>query len=130
MQQQRLIEKIRIGKVAEALTFAQDELAPRGEENPDFLGELERTMALLAFDIDNPNTPAPILELMGQEQRAKTASELNAAILSSFSQGQETKLLALVRLLCWGESMLTKKADFPAADLASGLGSYEGGRAL
>lgn len=33
LQQQRLIELIRAGKVEEALEFAQEELAPRGEEN-------------------------------------------------------------------------------------------------
>lgn len=33
LQQQRLIELIRNGKVEEALEFAQEELAPRGEEN-------------------------------------------------------------------------------------------------
>ena len=49
LQQQKLIEYIRQGRVVEALEFAQDELAPRGEENPEFLVELEKTMALLAF---------------------------------------------------------------------------------
>ncbi|KAJ7900257.1 MAP kinase [Mycena olivaceomarginata] len=52
LQQQKLIEFIRHGQIAEALQFAQDELAPRGEESPEFLSELERTMALLAFDFD------------------------------------------------------------------------------
>jgi hypothetical protein len=33
LQQQRLIELIRCGKIEEALEFAQEELAPRGEEN-------------------------------------------------------------------------------------------------
>jgi hypothetical protein len=33
LQQQRLIELIRNGKLEEALEFAQEELAPRGEEN-------------------------------------------------------------------------------------------------
>ena len=33
LQQQRLIELIRNGKIEEALEFAQEELAPRGEEN-------------------------------------------------------------------------------------------------
>jgi hypothetical protein len=33
LQQQRLIELIRENKIAEALEFAQEELAPRGEEN-------------------------------------------------------------------------------------------------
>jgi hypothetical protein len=33
LQQQRLIEYIREGRVTDALEFAQEELAPRGEEN-------------------------------------------------------------------------------------------------
>ena len=39
LQQQRLIELIRSGKIEEALEFAQEELAPRGEENviPSFI---------------------------------------------------------------------------------------------
>lgn len=37
LQQQRLIELIRNGKVEEALEFAQEELAPRGEENVIFI---------------------------------------------------------------------------------------------
>ncbi|KAG8856578.1 hypothetical protein FRB96_006338 [Tulasnella sp. 330] len=121
LQQQRLIEHIRHGRVVEALSFAQSELAPRGEENPEYLSELERTMALLAFDIDGPNVPPMIVELMGQNQRQKTAGELNAAILESLSQGKESKLVGLVRLMCWGEAMLEKRADFPHADLQSGL---------
>lgn len=36
LQQQRLIELIRNGKIEEALEFAQEELAPRGEENVNF----------------------------------------------------------------------------------------------
>lgn len=42
LQQQRLIELIRVGKTEEALEFAQEYLAPRGEENPAFLEELGR----------------------------------------------------------------------------------------
>ncbi len=33
LQQQKLIELIRKGQIAEALTFAQEELAPQGEES-------------------------------------------------------------------------------------------------
>lgn len=40
LQQQRLIELIRQGKTEDALEFAQEYLAPRGEENPAFLEEL------------------------------------------------------------------------------------------
>lgn len=40
LQQQRLIELIRTGDTAAALEFAQEYLAPRGEEHHEFLQEL------------------------------------------------------------------------------------------
>ena len=121
MQQQRLIEHIRHGRIAEALSFAQTDLAPRGVENPEFLVELERTMALLAFD-STPNPPASIAELLHPSQRIRTAAELNAAILESFSQGREAKVSGLVKMLGWGESLLDAKVDFPRVDFGLGMG--------
>jgi hypothetical protein len=96
----------------EALAFAQGELAPRGEENPEFLAELERTMALLAFDSAS-SPPAAIADLLSSAQRLKTAGEVNAAILESLSQGKEVKLVGLLKLLCWGDALLEEKAEFP-----------------
>ncbi len=112
LQQQKLIEFIRQGKITEALHFAQEELAPRGEESPDGLAELERTMALLAFE-SSPLMPLSVSELLSPAQRMKTAAEVNAAILESLSQGKEAKLVGLLRLLCWGEAMLEERADLP-----------------
>ncbi|GAA6008026.1 hypothetical protein JCM11491_006582 [Sporobolomyces phaffii] len=57
--QQHLIELIRHGKIPEALEFAQTELAPRGEEHPKFLEQLEKTMALLAFELPSFTTSPP-----------------------------------------------------------------------
>lgn len=51
LQLQKLIEMIRADKVAEALDFAEEELAPLTEANQDLLEELEETMALLAFPV-------------------------------------------------------------------------------
>ena len=96
----------------DALQFAQQELAPRGEESPEFLSELERTMALLAFEA-SPLVPPAISELLSPSQRMKTAGEVNAAILESLSQGKEAKLVGLLRLLSWGENMLDEHAEFP-----------------
>jgi hypothetical protein len=109
---------IRQGKVSEALDFAQEELAPRGEEHPQFLAELEQTMALLAFDTSAPSTsaasaPQHVAELLLPAQRQRTANELNTAILESTSQNKEAKLVGLIRLLVWGETMLQERADFP-----------------
>lgn len=50
----------------------------------------------------------PILQLMRRSQRVKVAKELNAAILESQSQGVETKLSSLVRLMAWGEERSEK----------------------
>lgn len=129
LQQQRMIEYIRHGQIAEALAFAQQELAPRGEENPMFLSELERTMALLAFDsslsangsgsANNPNAPPPhIQELLLPAQRQRTAGQLNAAILTSQSHGKDPKLPNLLRMMIWGESLLSTRADFYKPELA------------
>ncbi|EMS66307.1 hypothetical protein TRIUR3_11439 [Triticum urartu] len=86
LQQQKLIELIRAGKINEALEFAQEELAPRGEENQTFLEEIEKTVALLVFeDVKN----CPYGELLDVSQRLKTASEVNAAILTSQSHEKE-----------------------------------------
>ncbi|KAL0363353.1 UNVERIFIED_CONTAM: protein GID8 [Sesamum calycinum] len=110
LQQQRLIELIRNGKAEEALEFAQEELAPRGEENQGFLEELERTVALLAFeDVTN----CPVGDLLDISQRLKTASEVNAAILTSQSHEKDPKLPSLLKMLIWAQNQLDEKATYP-----------------
>ncbi|PWN25263.1 hypothetical protein BDZ90DRAFT_243882, partial [Jaminaea rosea] len=115
LQQQRLIELIRANRIGEALHFAAEELAPRGEEYPELLPELERTMALLAFDLPSSSStastaalPAPphVASLLSPSQKLKTAGELNAAILASQSQGSDPKLPQMLRMMAWGEDLL------------------------
>lgn len=110
LQQQRLIELIRNGKVEEALEFAQEELAPRGEENPTFLEDLEKTVALLAFE---DVSKCPVAELLDESQRVKTASEVNAAILTSQSHETVPKLPSLLKMLTWAQDQLDEKAVYP-----------------
>ncbi|GAB4826904.1 Glucose-induced degradation complex subunit [Ancistrocladus abbreviatus] len=110
LQQQRLIELIRNGKIEEALEFAQEELAPRGEENQSFLEELERTVSLLVFE-DVSNCPAR--DLFDISQRLKTASEVNAAILTSQSHEKDPKLPSLLKMLVWAQNQLDQKAAYP-----------------
>ncbi|XP_011027909.1 PREDICTED: glucose-induced degradation protein 8 homolog [Populus euphratica] len=110
LQQQRLIELIRNGKVNEALQFAQEELAPRGEEDHSFLEELERAVALQAFeDVSN----CPVGDLLDISQRLKTASEVNAAILTSQSHEKDPKLPSLLKMLLWAQNQLDEKAAYP-----------------
>lgn len=117
LQQQRLIELIRQGRTEEALNFAQEYLAPQGEEHPQFLDELERTVALLAFE---DTKTSPVADLMDVSQRQKTASELNAAILSSQSQEKEPRLPLLLKLMTWAQNQLDERAVYPkVVDLAT-----------
>eukprot|EP00105_Crassostrea_gigas_P019984 XP_011438647.1 PREDICTED: glucose-induced degradation protein 8 homolog isoform X2 [Crassostrea gigas] len=116
LQQQQLIELIREKNVEAALEFAQTQLAERGEENPEILSELERTLALLAFE--SPEL-SPFGELLHPSQRQKVASELNAAIQENDST---PKLANLLKLLLWSQEELDKKkVKYPRmTDLATG----------
>lgn len=68
LQQLHLIELIRNGKIEDALTFAQTQMSESGESNPEVLSELERTLALLAFE--KPQN-SPFADLLEQSHRQK-----------------------------------------------------------
>lgn len=68
LQQQHLIELIRLRETEAALEFAQAQLAEQGEESRECLTEMERTLALLAFD--NPED-SPFGDLLNMMQRQK-----------------------------------------------------------
>jgi len=107
LQQLHLIELIRAGKVEEALQFAQDQLSEVGESDPGVLVELERTLALLAFE---EPTNSPFSDLLNQTHRQKVASELNAAILKIELQEPTTpRLYNLMKLILWAQDELEKK---------------------
>lgn len=71
LQQQHLIELIRLRETESALEFAQTQLAEQGEESRECLTEMERTLALLAFD--NPEE-SPFGDLLNMMQRQKVSS--------------------------------------------------------
>lgn len=110
LQQQKLIELIRQGRILEAVEFAQEELAPRGEENPEFLEELERTMALLAFE---DHSKSPVGDLLDFSQRQKIAAELNSAILACQCQEKDPKLPTMLKMLVWAQNQLDDKYLYP-----------------
>jgi glucose-induced degradation protein 8 len=127
LQQQRFIELIREGKTEEALEFAQESLAPRGEEHPGFLEDLEKTVALLAFE---DKRSSPLGDLLDMAQRQGTAAALNAAILDSRCMEKEARIVSLLKLLLWAQGQLEEKANFPAIrDLANPSASAAAGAA-
>ncbi|XP_030751165.1 glucose-induced degradation protein 8-B homolog [Sitophilus oryzae] len=107
LQQLHLIELIKSNRVEEALAFAQSHLSEAGEEDPCVLNEIERTIALLAFE-DPLNSP--FADLLAPSHRQKIASDVNAAILKM--EHQETtspKISTLLRLILWAQDKLNKK---------------------
>lgn len=107
LQQLHLIELIREGKIEEALRFAQNKIAEAGETNPEVLNELERTLALLAFEKPQQS---PFADLLEQTHRQKIASELNAAILRlEHKQNQNPRIQNVLKLILWAQAELDKR---------------------
>jgi glucose-induced degradation protein 8 len=57
-------------------------------------------MALLAFE---DSKLSPVGDLLDHTQRQKTASELNAAILSAQCQEKDPKLPSMLKMLVWAQ---------------------------
>ncbi|XP_023297048.1 glucose-induced degradation protein 8 homolog isoform X1 [Lucilia cuprina] len=112
LQQLQLIELIRVGKIEDALTFAQNKLSEAGEHTPEVLSELERTLALLAFEKPQDS---PFAYLLEQSHRQKIASELNAAILKCEHSADSTpKIMFLLKLIMWAQSKLdASEVNYP-----------------
>lgn len=107
LQQLHLIELIRTGRIEEALQFAQDRLSEAGESDDNILCELERTLALLAFDEPDKS---PFSDLLHPTHRQKIASELNAAILMmEHREFTSPQLNNLLKMIFWAQDELDKK---------------------
>ncbi|KAI8122844.1 Glucose-induced degradation protein 8 like protein [Lucilia cuprina] len=107
-----LIYLHRVGKIEDALTFAQNKLSEAGEHTPEVLSELERTLALLAFEKPQDS---PFAYLLEQSHRQKIASELNAAILKCEHSADSTpKIMFLLKLIMWAQSKLdASEVNYP-----------------
>eukprot|EP00090_Calanus_glacialis_P033268 TRINITY_DN5519_c0_g1_i5.p2 TRINITY_DN5519_c0_g1~~TRINITY_DN5519_c0_g1_i5.p2 ORF type:complete len:247 (+),score=119.55 TRINITY_DN5519_c0_g1_i5:115-855(+) len=119
LQQQHLIELIREQKIEEALQYAAEHLAERGEEDSTVLQELERTLALLAFD--DPAS-CPFADLLTPAHRQQVASKLNAAILmAEHADSTQSKLAVSLKMLLWAQDELDKKrVRYPHMQLSTG----------
>ena len=111
LMQQKLLELIRQAKVDQALQFAQQEIVPQAEANPQFLPALEQTMALLAFDLQKANEH--VLQALHPCHRANVAAAVNEAILEASGEEKESKLGAMLKQLSWAQERLAEKVAFP-----------------
>lgn len=85
----------------------KEHLAERGEQNHAILGELERTLALLAFEEPDKS---PFGDLLHPTHRQRVASELNAAILKAEHRESTTpQLVSLMKLVMWAQDQLDQR---------------------
>jgi len=98
LQLQHLVELIRAGQCDAALEFAQTYLAEHGQRNPELLGDLERAMALLAFQ--DP-FDSPFADVLLETQRYKLASQVNSSILNSANLPSTSKIELFYKLMLW-----------------------------
>lgn len=84
------------GDITPALNFAQTHLAPRAPTSPQFLEDLENTMALIVFPHDKLG---PELEpLLHPNLRREVADSVNLAFLN-----RPPSLKMLIRAKTWAE---------------------------
>ena len=114
----QLVELIRVstatpdGDVTPALNFATTHLAPRAPTNPEFLEDLERTMAILIFSPENLSPP--LAAILDMKLRKDVAKRVNEALLLSSGERTRSKLLELVRTRAWAEQKARDaKKDIP-----------------
>jgi hypothetical protein len=98
--------------ITSALDFATSQLAPRAPTNPQFLADLERTLALLIFPSDKLD-PA-LASLLDPALRKEIAIRVNEAILQSQGARKEARLRNLVKLRAFAEQKARDaKKDIP-----------------
>jgi len=100
------------GDIAPALSFATTHLAPRAPTNPEFLEDLECTMALLIFPPDN--LAPPLAALLHPSLRQEVAQRVNKALLNSVQERTKATLFDLVNHRSWAyQKALEAKKEAP-----------------
>lgn len=113
---QKLVSYIRENKISEALAYGQEVLAPTAQGNSELLNELEKALSLLAF---NDVQESPLSEICSSAYKLKIASEVNAAILKSKGENEETTSLGQAfKVLEWTQKKLDKAVSFPKIALS------------
>lgn len=107
--------KSKEGDIQPALDFATSHLAQKAPSNPQFLQDLEKTMALLCFP---PDSLVPQLQaLMDIKLRRRVAEDVNEALLRRQGMMGDSKIENLVKLWGWGENQLSLQGvEFPVID--------------
>jgi hypothetical protein len=90
------------GDISYALKFAQEQLGPRAPVNPQFLEDLEKTMALLL--IPPESLEPPLTALLDPALRRDAADRVNKAIIERHSRRTVAGIRNLIKMRCWAEN--------------------------
>ncbi|PSR90622.1 ctlh domain-containing protein [Coniella lustricola] len=113
----QLIELIRNSEdgdrsMLHAIRFASQQLGPRVPKNPEFLTQLEETMALFLYPRNElrPEQQA----LLHPDLRREVADKVNMAIIMRQTKRREAAIRQLVKVRTWAEdSARSAKKDLP-----------------
>lgn len=111
-------------KILSAISFASQQLGPRAPKHPDFLDQLEKTMALFLYPRNElrPEQAA----LLHPDLRREVADMVNKAIVFRQTKRREAAIRQLVKVRTWAEdSARSAKKDLPSR-LDLGLGGEDG----
>ncbi|PKS05871.1 hypothetical protein jhhlp_007701 [Lomentospora prolificans] len=87
------------GDITPALSFAQTHLAPRAPTRPQFLEDLENTMALIVFPHDKLGPD--LLRLLHPNLRREVADNVNKALLQRQADRREAAIRMLIHTRAW-----------------------------
>jgi len=116
--QLQLIEMIRVSDldngedIKRAIKFANRNLATRTMNNPEFIFELEKVMALVVYG--NKPLPDEVALLLKPDSRRKIAVDVNHAILKSQDAPHVARIADVLKVRQWSElKARERKLDIP-----------------
>jgi hypothetical protein len=121
LQLVELIRQCSGGDITAALNFATQQLGPRASMNPQFLDDLEKTMALLIFPHDS--LKPELAALLHSDLRRTVADEVNKAILFRQTERREAAIRHLVKMRAWAESSARAQKNELPGRIDLGFGS-------
>lgn len=116
------------GNTIAAIKFASEQLGPRAPRHPEFLEDLEKTMALFLYPRNDlrPEQQA----LLHPDLRMEVADKVNKAIVFRQTKRREAAIRQLIKVRTWAEdSARVAKKDLPGR-LDFGLHGEDGGGAF
>lgn len=110
LRRQQLLNIIAESRIDEAISFAREKVVPLVDGHPERLSQLEEVMALLAF---TDRKGSPLADLLGPDQRAKTAERINAELMERMCGRRASTLNEVLLCVAREHRMLAEASASP-----------------